>query len=319
MRNELKAMFTTHWKYLAVSAACKLNLFDKVYNGQNTLDKLISKNNWDTKTLSFLLDFLLDENYLVFTDKKEFCLNEKSDLLREENTTGLYHACLNWSEEHLSAWQHLDYSVRTGKSAFEKIYEDSYFNYISHSPLKLDHYHKAMNEYALDDYAGLPDLINFSNHLSVMDVGGGYGALIAKIKQKHSDVNCFLFDLEKVLANVTHAAIEKVKGDFFKEIPPISEALILSRVIHDWNDEKAKIILKNSFAALPQNGTLYLIENCTDQLDRKLSLLSLNMKVICESFERSTLEYTSLCEGVGFTLESITPLNELQSVLIFKK
>lgn len=46
MKNELKSMFTEHWKYLAVSAACKLNLFDKIYEGQNTLEKLASKNNY---------------------------------------------------------------------------------------------------------------------------------------------------------------------------------------------------------------------------------------------------------------------------------
>lgn len=319
MKNELKSMFTEHWKYLAVSAACKLNLFDKIYEGQNTLEKLASKNNWDAKTLSFLLDFLSEENYLKVASEHTFKLNEKSNLLREENSSGLYHACLNWSGEHLNAWQNLDYSVRTGKSAFEKIYEDSYFNYIGHSPHKLDHYHKAMNEYAIDDYTELANFINFSNHQVLMDVGGGYGALINGIKQKHPSLDCYLFELEEVLNNVGIPGIETVNGDFFKAIPSLSDAIILSRVLHDWNDQKATVILKNSYQALPPEGILYVIENCKDKLAISLSLLSLNMTVICESFERTSNEYIDLCESVGFALECITPLNALQSILIFKK
>lgn len=28
IRNQLKSFFTEHWKYMAVSSACKLNVFD---------------------------------------------------------------------------------------------------------------------------------------------------------------------------------------------------------------------------------------------------------------------------------------------------
>ena len=85
------------------------------------------------------------------------------------------------------------------------------------------------------------------------------------------------------------------------------------------NDEKAKLILKNSFEALPQNGTLYVIENCSDKIKIDLSLLSLNMTAMCESYERTSAQYISLCENSGFQFNRETKLNELQTILIFKK
>lgn len=55
MKSELKAMFTEHWKYLAVNSACELHLFDKIFYGQNSTEKLIQNNSWDLKNLINLL------------------------------------------------------------------------------------------------------------------------------------------------------------------------------------------------------------------------------------------------------------------------
>jgi hypothetical protein len=125
--------------------------------------------------------------------------------------------------------------------------------------------------------------------------------------------------LPNVIDKVTISSIKKIGGNFFEKIPNQSEAIVLSRVLHDWNDEEANIILKNSFEALPSNGRLYVIENCSDKIKIDLSLLSLNMTAICESYERTSAQYISLCENAGFRFDNETKLNELQTILIFKK
>jgi hypothetical protein len=175
-----------------------------------------------------------------------------------------------------------------------------------------------MYEYAKDDYKNLPEVIDFGKHKSLTDVGGGYGAVLEIIKAKYSGVECVLFDLEKVVQNVNNPSIKKIGGSFFNKIP-VSDALILSRVLHDWTDEKARMILHNCYEALPNGGTLYVIENCTDKIETDLSLLSLNMTVMCESYERSLTQYIILCENAGFRYECENQLNQLQTVLTFKK
>jgi hypothetical protein len=152
-----------------------------------------------------------------------------------------------------------------------------------------------------------------------MDVGGGYGAVLENIKAKNPNVECILFDLPKVIDRVTIPNIKKIGGSFFEKIPNKSEVIVLSRILHDWNDEKANIILKNCFETLPNNGALYVIENCSDKIKIDLSLLSLNMTAMCESYERTSDQYISLCEKSGFQFHSETKLYELQTILIFKK
>jgi C-methyltransferase len=318
-KSELKRMFTEHWNYFAVVSACELQVFDRIYKGQNTLEKLLNENNWNVKSFGFLLDYLLSENYVSVDENHYLALTEKGDLLREENENGLYYACLNWSGEHLEAWKNMTFSIQTGLSSFENSYHKPYFDFLNDDKVKLRDYHKAMNQYALDDYKDLPTIIDFSIHENVMDVGGSLGAVIKLIKQSYPDLKCFLFDLESVLEFVSFTDIVKIQGDFFKEIPKFSDAIILARVLHDWEDVKAHSILSNCMKALPEHGTLYIIENCTDKINDKLSLLSLNMTVMCKSFERTSKEYIFLCEAVGFKFIESKKLNELQTILILKK
>jgi DNA-binding HxlR family transcriptional regulator len=120
MKNELKNMFTEHWKYLAVNSACKLNLFDALITPKST-DELNNELNLDRKNLANLLQALEQNGFLKIVDN-QFVINEKSVMLTESHPDSLKHACMNWADEHLTAWQNLDYSIKTGKSAFENLY-----------------------------------------------------------------------------------------------------------------------------------------------------------------------------------------------------
>lgn len=317
MRDKLKSFFTEHWKYMAVSTACKLNLFDNLQE-KKTARQLANELSLNEEKLLLLLNALDNADFLS-KNADFFKVNSLSEFLIENNPESLKYACLNWSSEHLNAWQNLDFSIKTGKSSFEEIYGKPFFDYLNDYPEKLHAYHKAMYQYAKDDYKTLPDVIDFGKHKSVMDVGGGYGAVLENIKNKNPNVECILFDLPKVIEKVTIPNIKKIGGSFFEKIPNQSEAIILSRVLHDWDDRKANIILKNCFEALPNNGILYVIENCSDKIKIDLSLLSLNMTAMCESYERTSVQYISLCENAGFQFNTETKLNELQTILIFKK
>lgn len=317
MKNELKSFFTEHWTYLAVSTACKLNLFDNLLE-EKSAKQLAEKLSLNEEKVLLLLNALHNANFLS-KNAELFKVNSLSEFLIENNPESLKYACMNWSGEHLNAWQNLDFSIKTGNSSFEDIYKKPFFDFLNDNPDKLHAYHKAMYQYAKDDYKTLPDVIDFSKHKSLMDVGGGYGAVLENIKKKNPNLECVLFDLVKVVENVTVPNIKKISGSFFDKIPNQSEAIILSRVLHDWNDKKAKLILQNCFEALPKEGTLYVIENCADKITADLSLLSLNMTAICESYERTILEYISLAQNAKFVFQGEVKLNDLQTILIFKK
>ena len=125
--------------------------------------------------------------------------------------------------------------------------------------------------------------------------------------------------MKKVIKNCNLPKIKVIEGDFFSTIPIGYDAIILSRILHDWNNKTCKVILENCFDALPKGGTLYIIENCSDLITVDLSLLSLNMLAMCESYERPLSEYKELFSNVGFEMKNTIQLNELQTIIIADK
>jgi C-methyltransferase len=231
----------------------------------------------------------------------------------------MYYACLHWSAEHLNAWQEMAWTVQTGRSSFEMIYNEPFFDYIGKRPEKLDAYHKAMYAYALDDYAHIADHLPLAGMNSVLDVGGGYGALISQVKKGFPRLRCALYDLPKVAANVSFSGVETIGGNFFESIPAGFDCIIMSRVLHDWNDEACRKILLNAMEALDTNGRLVLIENLSDRVKDKTSALTLNMLAICNSYERMEAGYIRLLTEAGFAFGSSARLNSLQYILTARK
>ena len=102
-------------------------------------------------------------------------------------------------------------------------------------------------------------------------------------------------------------------GDFFETIPAIADAIVLKSVIHDWDDERSRLILRNCRAALPANGVLLLVERVMSEVptatdeDKAHALSDLNMLRGPGGQERTEREYRLLLDEGGFQLASIHP------------
>ncbi|NOQ28117.1 MAG: methyltransferase [Bacteroidales bacterium] len=316
-RKELKGLFTQYWDYLAVYTACKQNIFDLIKGNHLSIQSLADLGKFDFEVLKQLIS-VLEKQGLVRLDNDKIWLIPKGEILTENHPHSLKYACLNWGAEHLTAWQNLDYTLKSGKQAFDHIYGKPFFDYISQDKEQLLNYHRAMYEYARDDYENIYEIHDFSTHHSIMDVGGGMGALISTIKHHNPKVKCYLFEKPEVI-DLYLGDIETVEGDFFKPIPQIAESIIMSRVLHDWSDEKSRLILKNVYDSLPHNGVLYIIENLTDKIDDGAAILSLNMHAMTGGFERSFSEYKKLLVSSDFNYKEVKKVNDLQYLIIAKK
>lgn len=109
----------------------------------------------------------------------------------------------------------------------------------------------------------------FSNHKTLLDVGGGHGAFVSAVAQRHGDLKLQLFDLPPV-ANQARETLEAAglggrvevfSGSFLEDALPKGPDLIsLVRIIHDHDDAPAQTILKAAYDALPDGGTLIVCE-----------------------------------------------------------
>jgi O-methyltransferase domain len=64
--------------------------------------------------------------------------------------------------------------------------------------------------------------------------------------RSHPHLKGILFDLPEIMATVNlDANIQPISGNFFESVPSGGDAYLLRWIIHDWDDEKSLMILKN--------------------------------------------------------------------------
>jgi hypothetical protein len=94
IKKELQSFFTEHWKYMAVSTACELSIFDHL-TVYKTAPVLAKELNLDLDKLIILLNALSHIQFLYQVDGL-YIVNSKSVYLTEKHPESLKYACLNF-------------------------------------------------------------------------------------------------------------------------------------------------------------------------------------------------------------------------------
>jgi hypothetical protein len=175
---------------------------------------------------------------------------------------------------------------------------------------------------------------SFARFKKTVDVGGGDGSLLIGILQANPEMQGIVFDLPQVVAWAEHRIDDAglsdrciaSGGDAFVEVPRDGDAYILSRVIHDWDDDHAVKILVNCRSALAAGGRILVIERTMPNSGHErnfipVSLLSdinltdLNMMVMTSGRERTLNEYQNLFGQSGLNLIRVVPTHTAMSVM----
>jgi hypothetical protein len=152
----------------------------------------------------------------------------------------------------------------------------------------------------------------------VVDVGGGNGTLLASLLSAHPRLRGVLFDRPQVIeaardnpaVNIVANRCELVAGDFFTSVPTGGDAYILSRVLHDWDDQNCINILRQCRIAVPSRGKLLIVEPLLADEARfsYVQGFDVNMMVMAGGRGRTGDEFEKLLETAGFRLVRVVPL-----------
>jgi hypothetical protein len=99
--------------------------------------------------------------------------------------------------------------------------------------------------------------------------------------------------------------ITVISGDFFSDELPKADVITMGNILHDWNLEKKKILIKKAYDALPKGGAFIAIENLIDDERRENAfglLMSLNMLIeFGDAFDYTAADFREWCSEAGFS------------------
>uniref|UniRef100_A0A8C3TWK3 Acetylserotonin O-methyltransferase like n=1 Tax=Catharus ustulatus TaxID=91951 RepID=A0A8C3TWK3_CATUS len=242
------------------------------------------------------------------------------------------HGYIIHSNDHLwPLFTNLESAVKEGSRqnhrAFGKTADDLFKDYY-HSQEVKQRFMAAMHSIARLTARDVATAFDLSQFKSACDLGGCTGALAHELVQVYPNLKVTVFDLPEVIANTSYfqpseqhtAPVTFVSGDFFKDNLPEADLYILSRVLHDWPDEKIHVLLSKISAVCRPGSALLVAETVLDEQKMHPSVAVLQSLSMTEGKQRSGSEYKQLLEKYGFTDVQIKITgNLLDVVLCFKK
>ena len=302
----------------AIHVAASLGIADLLADGTRTSDDLANEAGADPETLYRLLRALASVGVLHEGDGRLFSLTPVGELLRSDVPGSLHGWAAYAGRPYFwAAWAELLHSVRTGENAFRHVHGQDIWSYRADRPDESMLFDAAMKALTEASNAALIDAFDFSRFETLVDVGGGNGALLADVLASNPALRAVLFDQAHVVAGadqVLEAAgvadrcrIES--GNFFEAVPEGGDAYLLKSIIHDWEDEDSSAILRVVRAAMPEGAALLVVERDlgAPNEDAPAKFSDLNMLVGPGGRERTQDEYAALLESTGFRLVGATP------------
>lgn len=186
--------------------------------------------------------------------------------------------------------------AKTGGDLFDELYKD---------PARLEEFCKAMTGISLGASAAISAKFPWKDYKTFMDVGTAQGALPVTIASDHPHLKGIGMDLpvvEPVFKKYVSAAglsdrLSFATCDFFKDPLPKADVIVMGHILHDWDLEQKKTLIRKVYDALPKGGAFIAYEALIDD-DRRENAFGLLMSLNMLIETRGGFDYTGAdCAG----------------------
>lgn len=323
---QLVQMAMGHWVSRIVLVAAELKIADHLASGPRTAEELAGPTGAEPGPLHRFLRGLANLGILTESGDRRFGLTPVGEALRT-GAPGSARASIMTiaSDWWIDGFRQLSYSVRTGKSGFEKALGVPIFDYLAQRPEVASLFSETMIGVHGEEPAAIAAAYDFTGVSTLVDVGGANGHLLATVLARNPSMRGILFDLPHVVRDApallaARGMVDRVKieeGSFFERVPDGADAYLLSHVIHDWSEPQCLTILGHCRRVLRPGGRLLIVEMVlpSDGEPHPGKMLDLMMLVGPGGQERTAPEYSALLEKAGFRLTKIVPTASAVSVV----
>ena len=144
-------------------------------------------------------------------------------------------------------------------------------------------------------------------------------------------MSCISFDLPAVASiaaeNISKMGlVEEIRiqsGDFFNDPFPTADVITMGNILQDWGTKDKKMLIRKAHEALPQGGSLVIIENIIDDERRENAfglMMSLNMLIETgEGYVMTAADFDMWAKEAGFSRTYVIPLTGPSSAAIAVK
>lgn len=242
-----------------------LRIAEHIDSGISDIDALAAATSSNVDALHSVLSYLVTRGVFVEEPLGRFALNDAARGLLEG---GAFLMLDGIGGRMSNAWSTLPTYVRTGKPGYAQMFGAPFWDDLDANP------DIATDFDALMSYAGhgTPDgslrlISGWGSVRTLVDVGGGTGAMLAELLRVHPDVRGVLVDLPGPVERAADLFASAGVADrvsvsaqsFFDPLPAGADVYLLRKVLNDWPDEETVAILRRCADAARPSGTVVVL------------------------------------------------------------
>ncbi len=295
-------------------AGVSLGIFDALQAGPLSGEQLGQRLQCDTDAMQRLLESLVGVGLLV-RQGHAFANTPAAAQYLTSDSPHRMTGYVNYSNRVMwSMWGNLEDAVREGTHRWQQTYgwDGPIFSSFFKTGAAMREFLMGMHGFGMLTSPVIASAIDLSRFRHLVDLGGATGHLAIAACRRYSGIRATVFDLpaavplarEITAASDVSDRIEVVAGDFFEDPLPEGDLYSLGRILHDWSEDKIRVLLAKIFAALPSGGGLVIAEKLlADSKDGPpwAQLQDINMLLVTEGRERTLGEYEALLLEAGFS------------------
>ena len=301
-----------YWGSKTLLSAVELGLFTELAHGQLSLQELEARIGLHPRSSRDFLDALTALGMLERRDGK-YSNTSATGLYLDRNKPGYVGGMLEMMSHRLFRfWGDLTEGLKTGKPQNEVRNGDGLFDTLYSDPHRLEQFLSAMTGLSLGTAHVIANKFPWSRYQSFVDVGAAQGGLAVVLTQCHPHLRGMGADLpvvgpifNKYIAR--HGVDQRLSFqalDFFQESLPRADVIVMGHILHDWDLETKKMLLRKAYDSLPPGGSLLIFEALIDD-ERRTNpfglLMSLNMLIETPGgFDYSGADCTAWMREAGF-------------------
>ncbi|HVZ46695.1 MAG TPA: methyltransferase [Ramlibacter sp.] len=307
---ELTADLNGFQRGAVLHALAALDVVGLIRDGADTCERACERLGADASALARLLDAAVRFGLLAREDDATYRVTERGALLDPAHPMSVHPYARLSVEQYWPAWARIAEAVRTGETAFDKVFGCTPWEYRRDRPEQGAIFDTWQGGESRKVLGQIMQRLDLSMHRTVADIAGGSGALVEACLERWPHLRATLFEQPHTLAARQHRFGERlqlVAGDFFREVPVAADCLLLKSVLHDWGDAEAVAILSNCRRAMRDDTRLVIVERvlCEGVSDGAY-MIDLHMLLVTGGRERTLAQYAALARRAGIEVAGMT-------------
>ena len=321
----LRQMTNGYWVTQIIYVAARLGIADLLDDRPRAIDVLAKSTGTHEPSLHRLMRALTGLGVFKEADNGEYQNTALGCCLVTGSPGALRARTILSGEEWYQGWGRLLETVQTGQTAFDRVFGQPFFEYLTANADAAAVFNEAMASTTEAAARAVSAAYDFSWANVLVDVGGGTGAFLGTILEANPQARGILFDRQDVAVEAGALLVGSrvadrcgvVGGNFFDAVPSGGDAYILSWVIHDWDDDRSITILKNCRRAIARDGRVLVIELVVPPGNEASpsKLYDIHMLALTGGRERRQDEYRELLAAADLRLTRVIPTGDPRSII----